>query len=130
MEPSELVPQRRPRRKPRTDHTLGLTSRHAPHWATKGYSSKANRAAQDRGIAPTIPYKTKRNKPIFFTKTLYKARSYRTRVLGSSSGSNASICVAKRPHRISAPSRKLRRRTMLSQIRSNGLLRRGHTCLR
>ncbi|MEE3624759.1 IS5 family transposase [Nitrospirillum sp. BR 11752] len=43
----------------------------------KGYSSKANRAAaRVRGIVPVIPYKAnEKNKPVFFAKTLYKARS-------------------------------------------------------
>jgi transposase len=39
--------------------------------------SKANReAARARGIAPVIPHKTnERDKPAFFARTLYKARS-------------------------------------------------------
>jgi len=43
----------------------------------KGYASKANReAARARGIAPVIPHKTnERDKPAFFARTLYKARS-------------------------------------------------------
>jgi transposase len=43
----------------------------------KGYASKANReAARDRGIVPVIPHKAnERDKPAFFAKTLYKARS-------------------------------------------------------
>ena len=43
----------------------------------KGYASKANReAARARGIAPVIPHKAnERDKPNFFAKTLYKARS-------------------------------------------------------
>ena len=43
----------------------------------KGYASKANRAAaRARGIAPVIPHKAnEKNKPAFFAKTLYKARS-------------------------------------------------------
>jgi transposase len=43
----------------------------------KGYASKANReAARERGIAPVIPHKAnEKNKPAFFARTLYKARS-------------------------------------------------------
>jgi transposase len=43
----------------------------------KGYASKANReAARKRGIAPVIPHKAnERDKPTFFARTLYKARS-------------------------------------------------------
>jgi transposase len=43
----------------------------------KGYASKANReAARARGIAPVIPHKAnERDKPVFFARTLYKARS-------------------------------------------------------
>jgi transposase len=43
----------------------------------KGYASKANReAARKRGIAPVIPHKAnEKNKPAFFAKVLYKARS-------------------------------------------------------
>ena len=43
----------------------------------KGYASKANRdAARARGIAPVIPHKSnEKNKPAFFARTLYKARS-------------------------------------------------------
>ena len=43
----------------------------------KGYASKANReAARKRGIAPVIPHKAnERDKPAFFARTLYKARS-------------------------------------------------------
>jgi transposase len=43
----------------------------------KGYASKANReAARERGIAPVIPHKAnERDKPAFFARTLYKARS-------------------------------------------------------
>jgi len=43
----------------------------------KGYASKANRdAARRRGIAPVIPHKSnEKNRPAFFAKTLYKARS-------------------------------------------------------
>src|ERR1700744_1576027 len=43
----------------------------------KGYASKANRdAARARGIAPVIPHKAnERDKPAFFARTLYKARS-------------------------------------------------------
>jgi transposase len=43
----------------------------------KGYASTANReAARERGIAPVIPHKAnERDKPAFFAKTLYKARS-------------------------------------------------------
>jgi len=43
----------------------------------KGYASKANReAARARGIVPVIPHKAnERDKPAFFAKTLYKARS-------------------------------------------------------
>jgi transposase len=43
----------------------------------KGYASKANReAARKRGIAPVIPHKAnEKNKPAFFAKILYKARS-------------------------------------------------------
>src|SRR3984957_6320248 len=43
----------------------------------KGYASKANReAARARGIAPVIPHKAnERDKPAFFAKLLYKARS-------------------------------------------------------
>ncbi len=43
----------------------------------KAYASKANReAARARGIAPVIPHKAnERDKPAFFAKTLYKARS-------------------------------------------------------
>jgi transposase len=43
----------------------------------KGYASKANReAARKRGIAPVIPHKAnERDKPTFFPRTLYKARS-------------------------------------------------------
>ncbi|WP_177198587.1 IS5 family transposase [Novosphingobium sp. CF614] len=44
--------------------------------ADKGYSSKANRAAaRARGIAPVIPHKAnEKNQPLFFARTLYKAR--------------------------------------------------------
>lgn len=39
----------------------------------KGYSSKANRAAQTRGVAPVIPHKAnEKSRPAFFAKTLYK----------------------------------------------------------
>ncbi|KAF0205155.1 MAG: putative transposase for insertion sequence [Methylocystaceae bacterium] len=43
----------------------------------KGYASKDNRAAaRSRGVAPVIPYKAnEKNKPAFFARTLYKARS-------------------------------------------------------
>jgi transposase len=43
----------------------------------KGYASKANReAARERGVAPVIPHKAnERDKPAFFARTLYKARS-------------------------------------------------------
>ena len=43
----------------------------------KGYASKANRqAARARGIAPVIPHKAnEREKPAFFARILYKARS-------------------------------------------------------
>ena len=43
----------------------------------KGYASKANReAARARGVAPVIPHKAnERDKPAFFARTLYKARS-------------------------------------------------------
>ena len=43
----------------------------------KGYASKDNReAARERGIAPVIPHKAnERDKPAFFARTLYKARS-------------------------------------------------------
>ena len=43
----------------------------------KGYASKANRSlARSRGIAPVIPHKdNEKNKPAFFARTLYKARS-------------------------------------------------------
>ena len=43
----------------------------------KGYASKANReAARRRGIAPVIPHKAnEKNRPVFFAKTLYKARA-------------------------------------------------------
>jgi transposase len=43
----------------------------------KGYASKTNRkAARDRGIVPVIPHTAnERDKPAFFAKTLYKARS-------------------------------------------------------
>jgi transposase len=43
----------------------------------KGYASKANRAAaRARGIAPVIPYKVnEKDKPAFFAKVLYKART-------------------------------------------------------
>ena len=43
----------------------------------KGYASKANRdAARRRGIAPVIPHKiNEKNKPVFFARTLYKARA-------------------------------------------------------
>lgn len=45
--------------------------------ADKGYSSRANRAtARARRIAPVIPHKdNEKNKPCFFPKALYKARS-------------------------------------------------------
>jgi transposase len=40
-------------------------------------ASKANRdAARARGIAPVIPHKAnEKNKPVFFARTLYKARA-------------------------------------------------------
>jgi transposase len=43
----------------------------------KGYASKVNRdAARARGIAPVIPHKAnEKNKPVFFARTLYKARA-------------------------------------------------------
>jgi transposase len=43
----------------------------------KGYASKANReAARERSVAPVIPHKAnERDKPAFFARTLYKARS-------------------------------------------------------
>jgi len=43
----------------------------------KGYASKDNRAtARSRGVAPVIPHKAnEKNKPAFFARTLYKARS-------------------------------------------------------
>ncbi|MDP3406660.1 IS5 family transposase [Bosea sp. (in: a-proteobacteria)] len=43
----------------------------------KGYASKANRAlARTRGIAPVIPHKdNEKGKPVFFARTLYKARA-------------------------------------------------------
>ncbi len=43
----------------------------------KGYASKANRAlARARGIAPVIPHKdNEKGKPVFFARTLYKARA-------------------------------------------------------
>ena len=43
----------------------------------KGYAGNANReTARKRGIAPVIPHKAnERNKPAFFARTLYKARS-------------------------------------------------------
>jgi transposase len=43
----------------------------------KGYASKANcDVARARGAAPVIPHKAnEKNKPSFFAKTLYKARS-------------------------------------------------------
>jgi transposase len=43
----------------------------------KGYASKVNReVARKRGIAPVIPHKAnERDKPAFFARTLYKARS-------------------------------------------------------
>ena len=43
----------------------------------KGYASKDNRAAaRSRDVAPVIPHKAnEKNKPAFFARTLYKARS-------------------------------------------------------
>ena len=43
----------------------------------KGYANKDNRAAaRSRGVAPVIPHKAnEKNKPAFFARTLYKARS-------------------------------------------------------
>lgn len=50
----------------------------------KGYASKANRdAARERGIAPVIPHKVNEmNKPTFFARTLYKARSRIEQAIG------------------------------------------------
>lgn len=43
----------------------------------KGYASEDNRAAaRSRGVVPVIPHKAnEKNKPTFFARTLYKARS-------------------------------------------------------
>ncbi len=90
----------------------------------KGYASKANReAARKRGIVPVIPHKAnERDKPAFFARTLYKARSR----IEQGVTAQALQTRAPPPMREDGPklqiNRRFRRRPVLDQIRPHSLV--------
>src|SRR6202034_268728 len=92
----------------------------------KGYASKANRdAARARGIAPVIPHKAnEKNKPVFFARTLYKARARIEQGVGTAQALQA-LQARRAPLRKDRTklqiNRQLRRRPMLDQIRPHDL---------